>query len=500
MFGMTRLTVSALALGAALGGCALGPDFRKPDNPMAAAQIPARTQPVAGDLRPAAVPADWWKLFNDPVLTSLEARAARQNLDLQMAGAQLAASRAQLGISDAGLMPQIGVGGGYSRGALSANGQYAALGAPSTDHNYWQTAFDASWEIDFWGHARRQQEGAAASAEASLQDRDAARVSIAAEVARNYLLLRGLQTSLNIVNQNLDIARDTLRLAESRQRNGVGTRFDTASAQSQISSTEALAAQVEHQRNQAMNALALLLGSAPGTLDRELTQAMPVPRMPRQLPVGVPSELARRRPDILQAEAQLHAATAAIGAAEADFYPRISLGGALGVQAFDSSDIADWSSRQFSIGPTFYIPIFEGGRLKGQLALTEARQQAAAIAYRQTVLTAWHEADNAIDAYATGLRRHGLLDDAYQQNREAFRVAQRSYQEGSADYLSVLVAQRNLLASQSELADGTTATALSLVALYKSLAGGWDPNAATAPAKPRSAAAKTAAAPKGTGQ
>jgi NodT family efflux transporter outer membrane factor (OMF) lipoprotein len=470
---MLRVTclLSTLAFSLAVSGCSVGPDFERPNNPMLS--VPVTN---AGALKPEPVPADWWKLFNDPVLTRLEARAARENLDLQASAALLDASRAQLRITDAALLPRVGVGAGYAREGLSGNGQFALLGAPSTPYNYWQASFDASWEIDLWGHARRQGEEAVATVEASLQDREAMRVSTAAEVARQYLLLRGLQTRLSIVQQNLEIARHTLRLAESRQRNGVATRFDTATARSQIATTQALASQLEHERNRALSALALLLGQPPHALDKELAAAMPTPGMPQRLPVGIASELARRRPDILRAEARLHAATAAIGAAQADFYPRIKLLGSLGTQSFDLADLGSWASRQFTVGPTLYLPIFEGGRLKEQLALTQARQQAAAIAYRQAVLGAWHEADTAIDAYQAELRRHAELEDAYRQNREALSVAQRAYQEGSADYLSVLVTQRDLLASQSALADSATASALSLVALYRAIAGGWDPD------------------------
>lgn len=348
--------------------------------------------------------------------------------------------------------------------------------------------FRREWEIDLWGHVRRQREQAAAETEASAQDQDAARVSIAAEIARTYIELRGLQTRADIVRQNLDIARHALQLAQSRLRNGVSTRFDTATAAAQLATTEALLMTVTQQRNRQMNALALLLGEPPRRLDDELTHALPVPQMPRRIPVGLPSELAHGRPDILRAEAGLHAATAAIGVATADFYPRLNLIGSLGPQAFDITDVFKWASHQYSFGPTVYLPIFEGGRLSHTLDLTEARQKAAAVTYQQTVLAAWHEIDDAIDAYATELQRHTQLEQACTENGSAFAVAQRGYQEGSADYLSVLVAQRNLLESQSALADGATATALSLVALYKALAGGWDPAAssqtATAMASP----------------
>lgn len=467
--------LGALALAGILSGCAVGPSFQRPDAPLRDVTFAPHDGDESFSLSAAPVPAAWWTLFDDTVLTSLQVRAARHNLSIQAASTRVAQSRAQLGIAGAALLPSVSASAGYSRTALSENGQMAALGAPTDASDLWEAGFQARWELDLWGHARRLRESAAASAEASLYDREVVRVAVAAEVARDYLLLRGRQAQLDIVRQNLEIARHAVRIAESRERNGVATRFDTAAARAQLASIEALALHVAHQRDTTMNALALLLGEQPRALDAELGTALPVPRMPRQIPVGLPSELARRRPDILEAEAHLHAATAAIGAAKADFYPRISLGGSLGPQAFDASDMGNWSSRQFSVGPTVHLPIFEGGRLKHTLALTEARAQAAAIAYQQAVLNAWHEVDNAISAYATEMQRYAQLRTAYEQSRLALDVSQRSYQEGTADYLSVLVAQRNLLDNQSALADGATTTSLTLVDLYKALAGGWNP-------------------------
>lgn len=200
---------------------------------------------------------------------------------------------------------------------------------------------------------------------------------------------------------------------------------------------------------------------------------MPLPSLPASVPVGVPSELARRRPDILRAEAQLHAATASIGVAKADFYPRIGLKGRVGVEAFERSDLSSWDSRFFSVGPTIYLPIFQGGQLVQRLALNEARQKTAALVYRQTVLQAWHEVDNALDAWAAQERQHVELTESYEQNKLALRVAERGYREGAADYLSVLTAQRSLLASQTGLNASATNATLTLVNLYKALGGGW---------------------------
>ncbi|MBA1377157.1 efflux transporter outer membrane subunit [Pseudomonas brassicacearum] len=471
-----RVRAIAAALGAAcLAGCMVGPDFVRPDGGLDAAQLVPRQEhsgpfPTSGE-----VPVRWWLLFNDGVLAQLQARAQEGNLDLQMASERIEQSRAQLGISASQLLPEVGANASYAREGLSENGKFAALGAPTAPQNFWQLGFDASWEIDLWGRAQRLREGAAATVEATLYDREAARVALSAEVARTYLQLRGTQAQQDIARQNQAVAERTLALAESRERNGVATRFETSSARAQLAAVKALLPELAQRRNAQMNALALLLGEQPRALDALLREAMPLPSLPTRVPLGVPSELAHRRPDILRAEAQLHAATAAIGVAKADFYPRIGLKGRIGVEAFDSSDLASWDSRTFSIGPTVYLPIFQGGRLKQRLTLTESQQKTAALAYRQTVLQAWHEIDNALDAWAAQQREHDELLVSYEQNRQALHAAERGYEQGAADYLSVLTAQLNVLASQTRLNASTTNATLTVVNLYKSLGGGWDP-------------------------
>lgn len=372
-------------------------------------------------------------------------------------------------------MPTVGVGASYSREANSENGKFAALGAPTDAKNFYQLAFDAAWEIDLWGRARRATEGANASLQSTIYEQEGARVTLAAEVGRVYLQMRGTQAQIDVAEQNLVVAKRLVRLAESRERNGIATRFETSSARAQAATISSLLPELSQRRHSLMNALALLLGQQPRTLDEQLQKSMPLPSLPRNVPVGLPSELARRRPDILRAEAQLHAATAAIGVAKADFYPRVGLRGRVGVEAFEFGDVDNWNSRAFSFGPTIYLPIFQGGRLTQRLKLNEASQKSAAIAYRKTVLNAWHEVDNALDAWGSQQRQHAELLVAVEQNREALRAAERGYEEGAADYLSVLAAQRNLLTSQTNLNASATTGTLTLVNLYKSLGGGWNP-------------------------
>ncbi|HSW04110.1 efflux transporter outer membrane subunit [Aquabacterium sp.] len=466
---------------ASLAGCAVGPDFVPPGNRLGEVRLEARADDA--DLTPmsdAGVPTEWWTLFNDAVLAQLQARARFSNLDLRMAFERIEESRAQLGIADSQRLPSVDAGAGHAREALSAHGKFAALGAPTRPSDFWQLGFDASWEIDLWGRARRTREQAAATLEATVYEREAARVALAAEVARTYLALRGTQAQLDIAGQNLAVAQRIVGLAESRERHGIATRFETASARAQLGAIQATLPELTRHRNVLMNALALLLGEEPRALDAQLRQAMPLPSLPASIPVGMPSELARRRPDIQRAEAQLHAAVAAIGAATADFYPRVGLRGRLGVEAFEPGDLASWDARFFSIGPIVHLPVFQGGRLVQRLALSESRQRQAALAYRQTVLRAWHEVDNALDALAARQRQHTELQVSYEQNRQALQVAERGYQQGAADYLGVLTAQRKVLASQTSLNASATGATLALVQLYKSLGGGWDPQAVEA--------------------
>lgn len=458
-----------------LGACSIGPDFKRPEPvpQITHYEGAADTTSLHSEVVQDQMETEWWRLFNDHILSELEARVQHANLDLKLAASRVAQSRASLGVANSTLLPRVGISTSYAREAISANGPMAKLGAKDTPHDLWQGGFDASWEIDLWGHARRLSESAEATLQASAFQQEGVMVSIAAEVARTYLLLRLVQTQLEITTQNQSIAEHALKLAQSRVANGIATRFESASASAQLSSIKALIPRLEEQRGALMNALALLMGEAPHALDSLLTTIRTTPPVPQRVPIGLPSELARRRPDILQAEAQLRAATAAIGIAKADFYPRIRLLGSLGMQSLTDNNWGNWSSRFFSAGPTLYLPIFEGGRLKSTLALSEAREQETAFFYQQTVLRAWHEVDDALSAYAAVQMRDELLTMAFEQNRQAYEVSLRRYEQGAADYLMVLTTQRSLINSQMELADNTSHVSLAMVNLYKALGGGW---------------------------
>ena len=493
-----RALLAALLGATTLCGCAVGPDFKQPAWASPSSWFGGPREAVK---RPQSVPVaepvdvDWWKLFHDPVLTGLERRVAAENLDVKTADIRLTESRAQLGIARSALFPTLNGNVSYTRQQASNNGLFAivpsaagATGANGASGNsaggiqgtgikpfdLYQGGFDASWEVDLWGGVARSVESAAATSEAANEARRSVLLSSLAEVARDYILLRGTQAQLAIANENARTARQGLDLTQQRAAGGVTTDLDVANASAQLRSTLAQIPSLEQQEAQTINALSLLLGQPPNALRTELATAKPIPPVPPRVPVGLPSELARRRPDIRQAEAQLHAATADIGVAQANFYPSLNLTGSIGLQSLQFGNLFNFNSKQYAVGPGLTIPIFQGGELRATLQLREALQQEAAVNFQKTVLQAWHDVDNALTAYRAEQARRIQLIQAVADNRRALTLAQSRYQEGVADFLTVLVAETSLLAAEQQLADSTTTVSSNLVALYKALGGGWE--------------------------
>jgi NodT family efflux transporter outer membrane factor (OMF) lipoprotein len=492
-----RILTTAMSSLLLLGGCTVGPDFTNPNWASPTSWFTERTKPAPAPSRVVAEPIDpaWWNLFNDKTLSALEARVAAQNLDVQVAEIRLAESRAERGVVGAAQFPTVNGNASYVRQQASNRGVFTKLGknaVGATDANgtvggagaitgvriepfeAYQYGFDASWELDLWGRVARSVESADSSMDASAEEQRAVLLTNLAEVARDYMELRGAQARLQIARDNLKIAQDNQHLVRQRAEGGMTTDLDVANASAQVATTAAEIPALEQQEAQLINALSLLLGQPPQALAAELHQARPVPPVPPTVPVGLPSELARRRPDIREAEAQLHAATADIGVAVASFYPSFSLSGSMGIQALRPTNLFNWNALQYAFGPTLNIPIFEGGRLKATLELRKAQQREAAVKYQQVVLKAWHEVDNALTAYETEQRRREQLTEAVRENARALSLAQSRYREGVANFLDVLVAQRSLLATQELLALSTTQVSDNLVAIYKALGGGWE--------------------------
>ena len=458
---------------------------------------PQPHQPPASTPTEAPIDPTWWSLFHDVELTTLESRVAANNLDVQVASTRLRESRAALGVSEAALYPTLEGSAAFSREHISQKGVLSLAGnssssvpAPNTGganaipntgetaifspFNLYQAGFDASWEIDFWGRTRRGVEAAtAAETEARESQRDVL-LSALAEVARDYIQLRGVQRNIEITLRNRKSAEDSQKLTQERATGGLTTDLDVANAAALVSTISAQIPTLEAQRDDLIDAIAELLGQPPQTLNDELETTRPIPPVPPLVPVGLPSELARRRPDIRRAEAQLHEATADVGVAVADFYPNISLTGSVALQTTQLGNLGGWGSNTWAFGPTLNLPIFEGGRLHRTLELRKQQQQEAAITYHRTVLVALHEVNTALTDYAAEQRRREQLRVAVVQNGRALSLAQDRYTEGVSDFLNVLDAQRNLLAAETQFTDTTTAIATDLVQLYKALGGGWE--------------------------
>ncbi len=473
--------IGSLAL---LAGCTLGPNFVQPDShlpeksffgdngqPAAAARVPAPTAPL------------WWKVFRDPVLTNLEQRVADANLDVRTATLRLAESRFQRGAAAAAEFPSINGDSKYTREQYSKNGILslisglvgpAASAGLTTPINDFNVGFDASWEIDLWGRVRRQVEAADAQVDQAADQRRDALVSSLAELARDYIQLRGVQTQIGIANDNLKVDRDILGLVQERQQHGVQNGLDVENAAAQVEAIRAQIPQLQQQESQYINALSLLLDQPPGALKTELGVRTLARTGPPRIPLGIPSELARRRPDIRAAEDQLHTATADIGVAVGDFYPKVQLNGTVGFDALEVKHLFDASSLQYMVGPSVSLPIFSGGRLRSTLELREAQQQEAATTYRKTVLQAWHDVVNALVAHRLEQNRRARLRSQADHSRAALALARARYNDGVTEFLNVLDAERSLLDADQQYAASTTNVSLDLVQLFKALGGGWE--------------------------
>ena len=498
-FSFSALVLEILAC-LVIAGCTVGPNFEPPVTSTPpqvfdrtqAAQAPSKAVETGFD-------TDWWTLFNDPTLNALEQQLANANLDVAAASARLRQSRAEQQVAGAAEYPTVDGAASYDRERGSPNGILSLLGVSPTEtqsqsasgnaplgvaplpgskgspaYNLYQAGFDSSWELDIWGRNRRGVEAETALTQASYEDRNAVLLSARAELARDYIELRDTQSLLRIAKQNLEIARDTTKLTQIQVREGVTTDLDVANASAQAASIESLIPTLESRCETTINAIGVLLGEQPGALAQTLSEPHDVPELPAQVPIGFPSELVQRRPDIRQAEAQLHAATASIGMAKADFYPRISLNGSAGFQSLQLSSLANWASGQFVVGPSITMPIFEGGRLKGTLHLREAQQQEAAIVYQRTVLEAWREVDDSLVVYDAEQRRRDRLTEVVTLNQRALSVAQQRYKAGALDYLDVLNVQRQLLDGESNLEQSKATADANLITLCKALGGGWE--------------------------
>ncbi len=374
---------------------------------------------------------DWWTVFADQHLEQLESQLPASSLDLQLQLSQYAEMAGRYDMSGSMLKPNVGLNAGYSRTALSADDPLASLGMPTDPFDTWKLGLSASWELDFWGYIKNQNESVHHQLLAKRYLVELARQSLSAELAKRYWLYQQAKQTVSLIEQKAAIEKQKVDLATSRQENGVGTKSSTASATASYQQVLATLEDAKLMVQLKQSDIEQLIGLIPATLTSldSQAQAQTVAAMP-VLPVGIPSDWLRLRPDILAAEQILRASISDVKAAKADFYPRVSLTGNIGVQSIEFSDIGNWDSRQFSIGPTFYLPLFQGGRLEAKLALNTAKSRSAAITYRKVVLNAWHEVTNALRSYSTQYQHVQHIQDSLTNYRKAVAAAQREHDEG----------------------------------------------------------------------
>lgn len=423
-----------------------------------------------GDLDPKLL-AEWWTSFEDPTLTALVERALTENLDLRAATSQLRQARAQRRAAGAAGAPQVGVFGAGTRAGQSENSSFGGT------NDLFTAGIDASWELDVFGAIDQTVAAADQDVETAREVRRDVLVSIAAEVALNYIDLRALESRLGFLRGNLDIQERTLDIVRKQVELGAAAPVESKRAETQVAATRSQIPLFEQQIAQSKNRLAVLLGQPPGALEQTLAGGEPVQEPDIRLAVGVPAEVLRRRPDVRAAERRLAAESARLGARKADLYPRFSLSGSIGLESLSLPGLFESASRMFSLGPRVQWSPFNGGALRAQVDVQREVQEQTLIGYEGAVLGALEESQNAITAYAQEHLRLQSLREAAEAAAETERIERTRFDLGETNFLSVLDAQRTLLDAQDAAADSASVVVQNLVRVYKALGGGWDPEA-----------------------
>jgi multidrug efflux system outer membrane protein len=484
-----------------LYACKVGPNFVPPKEPTPQ-QYPQTTadrtavDQAAADR--AALPRTdsetapdsfWWQQFRDARLDQLEQQAAAENLDLKASYLRIVAARMQVQATRAQGLPNLNGTASYTREQLGLAGivKSQGLGAGSTSPqvqdlisslerpvNLYQLGFDASWELDLFGRVRRSVEAAEAQGQQAVESRNDLLVSLEAEVAQTYFQLRAGQVLRQLVRALIDEQREVLELTTSRQQHGLGSEADVQTARAQLASLESQLPQYEQTVISSRHALAVLCAESPEAFDAEFGETGDLPDMPELVAVGVPATLARRRPDIRNAEAALHAATAQVGVSVASMFPQISLTGTLGLRNTDTRYLFDWASKFYTAGPGVSVPIFHGGALVANVRLSRAEAAAAALSYRSTVLNALQEVEDGISSLRQDALRSTALADTVNADQRALEINLDSYRHGLVTYVTVLTVQLQTVQARQQLAQARLTQSLDLIKLYKALGGGWE--------------------------
>ncbi|HJQ52723.1 MAG TPA: efflux transporter outer membrane subunit [Gemmatimonadaceae bacterium] len=477
----------AFLISTAALACA-APAYRAPEVPVPASYNVNRTAgvstPPASDARVsdesagavhiseslAATP--FWTSLGDSVLTALVGEAQRANLDVRVAESRLSGARASRRLSRLDRVPTI-TGTGSSSRLQNSLAQTPGLSSQLPAYNLYDVGFDASWEVDFFGRVNRNVQAQGALVESTQHGLEDVQISVASEVARTYFELRGAQRRLAVAERNATNQQKIVRLTEDRLAAGSGTAFDTERAKSvlylTLSATPSLEAEIAADRNQ----LAVLLGKSPDALPAVLLDSAPLPRLPDTLYVGSPEQLVRRRPDVLQAERLYAARSLFVGAARAEYLPRVTLGARMGYTSTSVDSLFKRGNSRLLFGPIVSFPLFDIGRVRERVEIATAGQEEAQAQYNATVLGALAESQAALIAYDRAHARLAILENAVRSSERAADLAQQRFEAGLTDFLQVLDAQRTVLDAENQLAFGRTAAATALVAAYKAVGGTW---------------------------
>ena len=449
----------------------VGPDYQRPTAPAAPAWRDAGEALAwkAGAPADAFARGEWWQLFADATLNDLETRALAANQDLRAAAARVDEARAATGVARSAYWPQFGANLSVSREQGSLN---VPNGLPDSLATTYRAPLMASWELDLFGRIRRLNEGARATAEASLAAFEAVRLSLTAEVAVSYFSLRALDQEAALIADGVELRQRAMDLVASRRKSGAATDFDVARAETELASTQAEAAAIANHRAALQNALAVLIGESAASFQLAAINAQPSAKTP-EVPAGLPSELLERRPDVAAAERALAAANARIGVAKAAFFPAISLTGFAGYASGDIDTLFTADSRAWSIGPSLYLPIFQGGRNRANLERSKAAYEGSVAVFRQSVLVAFREVQDALTGTRLLAEQSAAQDRAVEAARRAGSLAQKRYDAGFVNYFEVIDAQRTVLSAERTAAQLTAQRLNNSVALIKALGGGW---------------------------
>ncbi len=481
--GRGRAWIAVALLAGLVSGCAMvGPDYVRP--PVKVEQTWMET----ADKRLHTASAnykDWWQAFKDPTLNQLIDSAYRENLTLQIAGVRVLAARAQLGIATGQLYPQTQQAtGSLQKERISPGG--LITGSPQGSSSFGgmslyqaQVGLTASWELDFWGKFRRNIQSADASLQASIADYDNVLVSLTADVASSYILMRTLEKRLAIANENVRIQTESLQIAQARFVGGTTSERDVEQAKTILANTQATIPTIESQLRQTKNALCVLLGLPPHDLANLLAGKAVIPAPPPQVAVGIPADLIRRRPDIRAAEFRAAAQCDQIGVSKAQLFPAFSLTGTFGPQSIDVgtatlANLFNWRNRAGSMGPTLQWNILNYGQITNDVRFQDARFQELLIAYQNSVLKAQQEVEDNLVAFLKAQERARFLSDSTTAAMRSLELAVLQYREGITDFTTVLTAQQALLSEQDSLATTLGDISRNLVGVYRALGGGWE--------------------------